>query len=296
MSLRRAIKAEGLGNFLKLGYAMATSQKVAPAPKPENEALRAARVNDSGLIGRDVSRQFEIFAEIAKTILGCETGMVNLLDGACQYTIGAAGRGYDPLLGVPQELTFCQYTLLSPEPFIVPDTSLDERFADSALTKPPLNCAFYAGFPLNTPDGVVLGTLCGTHSTPLSPGDEQIRMMAKLATTAASQIQLMIEQSELTASRIGTMLAKFRQFAPDGTLDELMGFLDFCARGTAPAEVMEMLAGDSIIAEEAGSWRLTRDGTDLRATLGLAPETYRGSEQTTAPQGQGVDDLLGKLG
>ena len=64
MSLRRAIKAEGLGNVLKLGYAIATSQKVVPAPKPHNETLRAARVNDSGLIGRDVSRQFEIFAEI----------------------------------------------------------------------------------------------------------------------------------------------------------------------------------------------------------------------------------------
>ena len=295
MSLRRAIKAEGLGNVLKLGYAIATSQKVVPAPKPHNETLRAARVNDSGLIGRDVSRQFEIFAEIAKTVLGCEKGMVNLLDGACQYTIGAAGRGYDPLLGVPQDLTFCQYALLSPEPFIVPDTHQDERFAGSVLTKPPLNCGFYAGFPLNTPDGVVLGTLCGTHPTPLFPDDNQLRIMAKLATTAAAQIQLMIEQRALTASRVGGMLAKFRQFAPDGTLDELMGFLDFCARGTAPAETMDMLLADGIIAEEAGDWRLTRDGTDLRAALELAPETYRGSEQTIAPQGHGVDDLLGKL-
>jgi hypothetical protein len=92
------------------------------------------------------------------------------------------------------------------------------------------------------------------------------------------------------------MLAKFRQFAPDGTLDELMGFLDFCARGTAPAATMDMLAADAIIASEAGDWRLTRDGTDLRAALGLAPETYRGSEQTIAPEGRGVDDLLGKLG
>ena len=296
MSLRRAIKAEGLGNFLKLGYAMATSQKIPPAPKPQNETLRAARVSETGLIGRDVSRQFEIFAEIAKTILGCETGMVNLLDGACQYTIGGAGKGYDPLLGMPQDLTFCQYALLSPEPFIVPDTSRDERFAGSALTKPPLNCGFYAGFPLNTPDGVVLGTLCGTHPTPLSPNEEQLRLMTKLATTAAAQIQLMIEQSSLTASRIVGMLAKFRQFAPDGTLDELMGFLDFCARGTAPAATMDMLAADAIIASEAGDWRLTRDGTDLRAALGLAPETYRGSEQTIAPEGRGVDDLLGKLG
>ena len=44
-----------------------------------------------------------------------------------------------------------------------------------------------------------------------------------------------------------------------------------------------------------GGWQLTRDGTDLRSALGLAPETYRGTEQNLAPKGGGLDDLLGKL-
>jgi len=61
MSLRRAIKAQGLGNFLKLGLAIATSAKVKPAPVPQNEGLCADKVNETGLIGRDVSAQFEIF-------------------------------------------------------------------------------------------------------------------------------------------------------------------------------------------------------------------------------------------
>ena len=295
MSLRRAIKAQGLGNFLKLGIAMATSAKVAEAPRPANESLRAARVGETGLIGRDVSRQFEIYAEVARVILGCEKSMVNLLDGACQYTIGGAGENFDPLLGIPQNLTFCQFALLSPEPFIIEDADKDERFAGTVLTKPPLNCRFYAGFPLNTPDGVALGTLCGIHSQPLSINESQIKMMGKLATNAAAQIQLMIDQSSLTASRMAQMLGKFRQFAPDGTLDELIGFLDFCARGTALPEIMRRLADDEIIAETAGEWRLTRDGNDLKAEMQLAPETYRGSDQSLAPKGRGVEDLLGQL-
>jgi len=295
MSLRRAIKAQGLGNFLKLGIAMATSPKVAEAPRPANESLRAARVSETGLIGRDVSRQFEIYAEVAQSILGCEKSMVNLLDGACQYTISGAGEPFDPLLGIPQGLTFCQFALLSPEPFIIEDADKDERFAGTVLTKPPLNCRFYAGFPLNTPEGVVLGTLCGIHSQPLPVSDSQIRMMSKLATNAAAQIQLMIEHSSLTASRLGVMLGKFRQFAPDGTLEELIGYLDFCARGTASPDVMEQLSADGIIARSEGEWRLTRDGTDLKAEMQLAPETYRGSDQSLAPKGRGVEDLLGQL-
>ena len=120
-------------------------------------------------------------------------------------------------------------------------------------------------------------------------------MMGKLATNAAAQIQLMIDQSSLTASRMAQMLGKFRQFAPDGTLDELISFLDFCARGTALPEIMRRLADDEIIAETDGEWRLTRDGNDLKAEMQLAPETYRGSDQSLAPKGRGVEDLLGQL-
>ncbi|MEC7050076.1 MAG: hypothetical protein VXX06_08210, partial [Pseudomonadota bacterium] len=145
------------------------------------------------------------------------------------------------------------------------------------------------------PDGVVLGTLCAIDPAPRSLDDDQIRMMRKLATNAAAQIQMMVEQTNLTASRVATMLGKFRQFAPEGTLDELIGFLDFCARGTALPATLGILARDGIIEPEGDGWRLTRDGTDLRTELGLAPETYRGSDQSLAPQGGGLDDLLGKL-
>ena len=188
MSLRRAIKAQGLGNVMKLGLAIATSAKVAPAPVPANEGLRVSRVNETGLIGRDVSAQFEIFTEVAKLIMQSDNAMLNLLDGVCQYTISGAGENFDPLLGVPQNMTFCQFALISPEPLLVPDANEDPRFAGTPLTKPPLNCRGYAGFPLNTADGVVLGTLCGTHPEPLSLTDAQIRLMRKLATTAAGQI------------------------------------------------------------------------------------------------------------
>ncbi|RPG28467.1 MAG: GAF domain-containing protein [Gammaproteobacteria bacterium TMED243] len=295
MSLKRAIRAQGLRNFMKLGLAIATSKKVAVATVPANEKLRVARVNETGLIGRDVSAQFEIFAEVAKLIMHCDKVMLNLLDGACQYTITGAGENFDPLLGVPQNMTFCQFALASPEPLLVPDTSEDKRFADPPLPNPPLNCRGYAGFPLNTADGVILGTLCGTHPEPLILTDTQIRMMRKLATTAAGQIQTMVEQSNLTASRVASMLGKFKNFAPEGTINELIGFLDFCARGTALPEIIEVLERDNIITESDVGRQLTRDGTDLRSALGLAPESYRGNEQVLAPQGGGLDDLLGKL-
>ena len=60
-------------------------------------------------------------------------------------------------------------------------------------------------------------------------------------------------------------------------------------------KLISILERDGIIQSGDNGWHLTRDGTDLRTELGLAPETYRGSDQSLAPQGGGLDDLLGKL-
>ena len=295
MSLKRAIKAQGLKNVLKTGMAIATSKKISPAPLPDNESLRLTRVAESGLIGQDFSAQFEIYTEMMKIIMGCDQSMLNLIDDVCQFTIGATGVDYDPLLGVPRKMTFCQYTLLSSEPMIIEDVSKDDRFAESFLTKPPINCNFYAGFPLITADGVAIGTLCAIDSRSLCPSSEQVRLMRQLSVNAAGQIQLMADQAGLTASRVGLMLGGFRSFAPDGTLDELIGFLDFCARGTAMPETLSLLERDGIVTREGSGWRLTRDGADLKTALGLSPETYRGSSQISPLQGSGFDDLLGQL-
>ena len=211
------------------------------------------------------------------------------------FTIGGVGVPVDPLMGLPQNMSLCQFTLASPEPLIVPDMSRDDRFADTPFTKPPINAASYAGFPLNTSEGVVLGTLCAIHSKPLDLSDEQIRLMRQLAKTVTDQIEFRTEQANMTASRIGGMLGRFMRFAPNGTVSELIGFLDFCAHGTALPETLAMLENDGIVTQAGENWMLTRDGIDLKAELGLASEGYLGNQTRTPAIGSGLDDLLQQM-
>ena len=295
MSLRRAIKVLGFKDFIKMGFAMATSPPP-PAPVPANESLRRAKVAETAIIGRDLAAQFEIFAEMARMITGANQSMVNILDGTNMCSIGASGMKVDPQMVVPQKFSFCQYALVSPDPLMIPDLSADERFAGTAFTMPPVSALAYHGFPLNTADGVVLGTLCSIHRAPLALDDEQVRLMRQLAKATTDQILLRTEQAGFTASRVAAMLGRFTMFAPEGTIRELMGFLDYCAHGTALPDVMEMLARDSIIEKPDDHWVLTRDGADLKAELGLVPETYKGSQITAPAAGSGLDDLLEQLG
>ena len=73
------------------------------------------------------------------------------------------------------------------------------------------------------------------------------------------------------------MLGRFVRFAPDGTITELMGFLDFCAQGTSTPEIL-MLAREGVIAQRSIELDADADGIDLKAELGLASEGYLGSQ------------------
>ena len=182
---------------MRMGFAVATSKKIIPPPKPKNEDLRRTKVSEAALIGQDLAQEFEIFCDLGKMVSGASQCMVNILDGENQFTIGGSGLPVDPLLPIPQKMTMCQFALTSPTPFIVGDLSADERFADSIITKPPIDGAAYAGFPLNTPDGVVLGTFCVFHAKATELTNEQIRTMTQIAKAVSDHILYRIRGANL---------------------------------------------------------------------------------------------------
>ena len=296
MSLRRAVKALGFKDFVKMGFAVATAKKITVSSLPKNETQRRNKVREVGVIGHDLSQQFEIFPEMVKMITGVNIAMINILDGKNQFTIGGSGIQVDPLMAMPQKMSVCQHALLSPEPLIIPDLSKDKRFAGSHLTKPPTNAAFYAGFPLNTPEGLVLGTLCAIHQKPHSIDGEQQRLMKQLAKAVTDQILMRNDQAKLTASQVASMLSSFVRFAPKGSIIELIGFLDFCAFGTAPAETLKNLERDGIVFSSGGEVTLTQDGNDLKSELRLAGGGYLNNQSKTPSVGNDLDGLLSKLG
>ncbi len=295
MSLKRAIKAHGFKDFMRMGLAVATSKKINPPSNPKNEDLRRTKVAEAAVIGQDLAQEFEIFCELGKIVSGASQCMVNILDGKNQFTIGGIGLPVDPMLAIPQKMTMCQFALSSPEPFIISDLLADERFANSIITKPPINGAAYAGFPLNTPDGVVLGTFCVFHAEATELTSEQTRLMGQIAKAITDHILYRIQGANFTASRVSAMLNQFRLIVPDGTIEELIFFLDFCAFGTTTPENLIALQRDGIISKVKDRWMLSQNGSDLKAKLGLTNAGYRGHQSSSTAQSNQLDDLLSKM-
>src|SRR5690606_38633770 len=73
------------------------------------------------------------------------------------------------------------------EALVVPDTDRDPRFSDHPAIR-LWNTRFYAGVPVQTPDGHVLGALCLLDTSPRKLTEDEIELLGELAADVASAI------------------------------------------------------------------------------------------------------------
>lgn len=89
--------------------------------------------------------------------------LISIVDDTTQRFL--AKQGID-LCETSRESSFCAHAMLQPDLMVVPDATLDPRFAANPLVTGEPFIRFYAGAPLVTDDGFPLGALCVIDSIP----------------------------------------------------------------------------------------------------------------------------------
>lgn len=182
------------------------------APMPLNEQDRLAALRSYAILDTPPEPLFDDLAGIAASICGTPIATVTLIDEHRQWhkaRIGlAATEG-------PRTHAFCAHTIAADEMLIVPDATLDPRFAENPGVLGDPFIRFYAGAPLEVPGGRRLGTLCVIDRSPRLLSETQVAALTALSRQAAALLEL-----RRANTRLADALSRVRL---------LEGFIPICA-------------------------------------------------------------------
>jgi GAF domain-containing protein len=153
---------------------------------------------------------------LASVICGTPIAMVSLVDDQRQWFKARVGMDEQE---TSRDIAFCAHAILGPEPMVVPDATLDPRFADSPLVTENPNIRFYAGAPLTTADGHSIGSMCVMDREPREMSTAQLDCLRALS----RQVMVNLEQR-----RIGLILSSALDRAQ--TLSGLLPICAYCKR------------------------------------------------------------------
>jgi len=157
-----------------------------PLPPPD-EALRLAALLSYGVLDTPPDAAFDQITDLAARLLGVPIALVSLVDDRRQWFKSRYGLGATE---TPREVSFCGHVVEAGQPLVVPDACVDERFADNPLVTGEPRVRFYAGVPLHTPDGFVLGTLCAIDHAPRDASPADLDLLRFLADQVIGQLEL----------------------------------------------------------------------------------------------------------
>jgi GAF domain-containing protein len=94
------------------------------------EGYRLDALRRYGILDTPRESDFDEVVKVASAICGTPISVINLIDEGRQWFKAEVGLG---VRETPLDSSICAHAILQPGLFIVPDTTLDRRFADNPL-------------------------------------------------------------------------------------------------------------------------------------------------------------------
>ncbi len=153
---------------------------------PANETARLTSLLSYDILDTQGEAAFEALTRLAAAILEVPIALVSLVDADRQWFKSRYGLDVSE---TRRELSFCGHVVESGAALVVTNALDDDRFADNPLVTGDPRIRFYAGMPLQTPDGFVLGTLCAIDTVPRQLTPTQRELLSLLAGQVVDQLE-----------------------------------------------------------------------------------------------------------
>ena len=224
------------------------------------DVTRLEAIAQYRLIDEPPTVDLQGLVQLAATVCGVSTAVINIIDDRFQHQIAAVGL--EPAV-CSREDSMCARVFQKPGHVVVRDASEDERFKGNPfVTGEITHVSFYASSPLITPTGVPIGTLCVFDETAgeLSPEkSEGLRLLA-------GQVVDVLELRRLTRE-LEDANAQLENFAGQvchdlrNPLTALSGFIELAA--DSPELAHAPRAAYALARAESAAARMATMITDL---------------------------------
>jgi len=145
---------------------------------PRNEAQRVETLHNLNILDTPRNDRFDRYTRISTRIFDMPVAVISLVDRDRQWFKSTDGFEAEE---TPRNISFCGHAILGDGVFEVRNTRRDPRFRDNPLVIERPHIRFYAGAPLEAPNGHKLGTLCLIDRVPRQLSDEEKVMLKNLA-------------------------------------------------------------------------------------------------------------------
>ena len=150
-----------------------------------HESQRLAALYGLRLLDSPSDERFDRITRLATRLLNVPISTVSLVDRDRQFNLSQQGWN---LTELPRALSFCAHSIQEKKQSVVPDAKVDLRFAENPYVTGEPHIRFYAGEPLATPDGSLVGALCIYDHKPRVPSDKELQMLHDLAYLAQKEL------------------------------------------------------------------------------------------------------------
>ncbi|HET8904718.1 MAG TPA: EAL domain-containing protein [Saccharospirillum sp.] len=143
----------------------------------DDEEHRLASLHSLHLLDTPAERRFDRITALAQRLFDMPIALITLIDRERQWFKSNVGV---PGSGTPRNESFCTHAIQDNRIMVVEDATRDTRVWNLKSVTGPDHIRFYAGYPLQAPDGSRLGTLCILDTQPHALEDHQLGILQTL--------------------------------------------------------------------------------------------------------------------
>ncbi len=156
-----------------------------------DDPVRLSALQRSALLDTPVEERFDRITRLASAVLGVPVALVSLVDDRRQFFKSQHGlpEPWASRRETPLSHSFCQHVVSQAAPLIVSNAREHPLVRDN-LAVSDMGVVAYAGIPIRSSDGQVLGSFCAIDTKPHEWTDAELDTLRQLGALLRTELEL----------------------------------------------------------------------------------------------------------